>query len=138
MIPASTVRNLQKNYGAKSLALAIFVGLGFLILGYPTVCRGVVLGAVFSTLNFVWMSLTLHKQIKADRVKASISSFINLCCRYAFIAIPVVVAIKVPRFDLIATIAGLFTVQVVILADHLYRNFFFSGEGEKGTFTWKN
>ncbi|BBO83749.1 hypothetical protein DSCO28_43150 [Desulfosarcina ovata subsp. sediminis] len=133
MIPAATVRDLQKNYGAKALALAIFVSLLFLALGYKAICRGLVLGAFFSTINFVLMAQTLHKTIKSDNVKASISAFGNICFRYIFIAIPLVIAIKFARFNLAATIVGLFMVQSVILGDHLYRNFFFSGEGEKGT-----
>lgn len=134
MTTTVTARKLQKNYGAKAMALTIFISLIFLILGYKAVCRGLVLGAIFSTINFVWMAQTLHRQIKADRVKASISAFISIFCRYSFAAIPVVIAIKFPRFNLAATIVGLFMVQLVILADHLYRNFFFSGEGEKGAF----
>jgi len=132
MTTATPVRDLRKRYGTTAMALSIGVGLIFLLLGHKAVCRGLVLGALFSTINFVLMAHSLHKQIKADRVKASLSALGNICFRYIFMAVPLVIALKVPRFNLVATIAGLFTVQLVILADQLCRNFF-QEKVKKGT-----
>ena len=117
------VRELQKSYGTKALALAIGISLVFLILGHKAVCRGLVLGGLFSTINFVLMAQTLHWKIKGERTKASFSALGNILFRYTFMAIPLFLAIKLPRFDLVATIAGLFMVQAVILADHVSRSF---------------
>jgi len=136
MTTATTVRELQKNYGTKAMALAIGIGLVFLIFGQKAVCRGVVLGAFFSTINFVLMAHSFHAKIRADRTKASLAALGNIIFRYAFMMIPLVLAIKLPRFDLVATIAGLFMVQSVIMTDHIYRNF--HGESEKGHIQWKN
>lgn len=126
MTTALPVRELQKNYGTKAMALAIGIGLIFLIIGYKPVCRGVVLGAFFSTVNFVLMAYSFHSKIRPDRKKASLAALFNILFRYTFMAIPLFVAIKFPRFDLMATIAGLFMVQAVILTDHIYRHFQFS------------
>jgi len=108
------------------MALAIGISLVFLILGHKAVCRGLVMGALFSTFNFVLMAQTLHMKIKRERASASLSALGNIFFRYTFMAIPIFLAIKFPRFDLVATIAGLFMVQTVILADHISRNFLFS------------
>jgi hypothetical protein len=124
MTTATPVRNLQKRYGSIAMVLAIVIGLIFLLTGHKAVCRGLVLGTLFSTINFVLMAHSLQRQIKADRVKASLSALSNICFRYIFMAIPLVIALKVPRFNLVATIAGLFMVQSVLLADHLYCNLF--------------
>ena len=120
------VRDLQKRYGTKTMAVAIGIGLVFLVLGQKAVCRGLVMGALFSTVNFVLMAQTLHARIKRERSKASLAALGNILLRYTFMAIPLFLAIKYPRFDLPATIAGLFLVQSVILFDHLSRNFLFS------------
>ncbi|XPS90402.1 ATP synthase subunit alpha (ATP synthase F0 sector subunit alpha) [Desulfosarcina variabilis str. Montpellier] len=117
---------MQKSYGTKAMALAIGIGLIFLLLGYKSVCRGVVLGALFSTINFVLMAFSFHAKIRPDRKKASLAALYNILFRYIFMAIPLFIAIKFPRFDLVATIAGLFMVQTVILTQHIYRNFQFS------------
>ena len=36
-------------------------------------------------------------------------------------AIPIVVAVKFDQFDLVAAIVGLFMIQYIILADHLFK-----------------
>lgn len=132
MTTAPTLHSIQKNYSAKAFGLAVFVGLVALALGQKSICRGLVLGAFFSVLNFIWMARTFHRNIDANRVKASFSAFRNIFFRYLFLAIPVVVAIKFSRFNLAATVVGLFMVQVVILADHLYQNFIFPAKVKKG------
>ncbi len=126
MTTALPVRELQKSYGTKAMALAIGISLVFLILGYKSVCRGVVLGALFSTLNFVLMANSFHLKIQPDRKKASFAAFYNILLRYVFLAIPLFIAIRFPRFDLVATIAGLFMVQLIIMTEHIYRNFQYS------------
>ena len=126
MTTTAPVRELQKSYGTKALALAIGISLVFLILGHKSVCRGLVMGALFSTINFVLMAQTLHVKLHRDRSRASLSALGNILFRYAFMAVPLFLAIKLPRFDLVATVAGLFMVQSVILADHLSRHFLFS------------
>ena len=131
MTTAIPVRELQKNYGTKAMALAIGISLIFLFTGYTSVCRGLVLGALFSTVNFVLMANSFHLKIRSDRKKASLAALGNILLRYAFMAIPLFVAIKLPRFDLVATVVGLFMVQSVILTDHVLRNFQFSWRKQK-------
>lgn len=126
MTTALPIHEMQKSYGTKAMALAIGIGLISLLFGYKSVCRGVVLGGLFSTLNFVLMAFSFHAKIRPDRKKASLAALYNILFRYIFMAIPLFIAIKFPRFDLVATIAGLFMVQTVILTHHIYRNFQFS------------
>ena len=122
MTSETSVRELQKGYGSKTMALAIGIGMVFLLFGYKDICRGLVLGALFSTVNFVLMAQTLHKRITGERKRASLIALGNLLLRYAFLAIPLILAVRLPRFDLAATIAGLFMVQPIILYDHILRN----------------
>ncbi len=119
-------REIQKRYGSSAMALAISIGLVFLILDYKAMCRGIVMGSLFSTINFVLMGETIHKAVKRERSKASLSAFGNILFRYTILAIPLYLAIKLPRFDLFSTIAGLLMVQFVILADHISHRFIYS------------
>ena len=124
MTTATPVREMQKSYGSKAMALSIGIGLVFLLVDQKAICRGLVLGSFFSTINFVLLAQSLHTKIKADRTRSSLAALGNIIFRYAFMSVPLFLAIKYPRFDLVATIAGLFMVQSVILVDHIYRNFF--------------
>ena len=47
--------------------------------------------------------------------------FGSMLLRYLLLAVPIVVAIKVDGFNLVAAILGVFMVQLVLVADHLYR-----------------
>jgi len=108
------------------MTLAIVASLVFLLCGQKAICRGLILGAIFSTINFVLMAHTLQAKIREERSRAAISALGNIFFRFAVMAIPLYLAIKLPRFDLVATIVGLFLVQSVIMADHIFRNFLLS------------
>jgi hypothetical protein len=136
MTTALPVNELPKKYGTKAMALAILLGLVFLILGNPAVCRGLVLGALFSTINFVLMAQSVRQKIRPGTNKTRLLALKNILFRYVVMSIPLVLAIKFPRFDLMATIIGLFIVQCLILIDHIYR--YFRGESEGRHFQWKN
>lgn len=126
MTAATPLRDIQKRYGTNAMALAICISLVFLIFGHKAVCRGMVMGALFSIINFVLMAQTVHSKVGRDRTGATLSALGNIIFRYLLMAIPLFVAIKLPRFDLLATIAGLFAVQVVILVDHVSRKLLIS------------
>ncbi len=126
MTTALPVNEMQKWYGSKAMALAICISLIFLVLGHKSICRGLVLGAIFSTINFVLLAYSFHSKIIPDRKKASLAALYNIFTRYLFMAIPLYIAIKSVRFDLVATVAGLFMVQAVIFIHHLYRSVQFS------------
>ena len=126
MTAAPPVREVQKRYGSTAMVLAIGISLIFLIIGHKAQCRGIVMGALFSVINFVLMGESIHLTVKPERSRASLSAFGNILFRYSLLAIPLYLAIKLPRFDLMATIAGLLMVQLVILAHHISQRFIYS------------
>lgn len=115
------VRQVQKKYCSRAMLMAFVAALIFLVAGYKEICRGLVLGAVFSSINFVLMGRGLPDRIKKEKGKASRAALRGIIIRYAILAIPLVMAIKFKRFDVLATAAGLFMVQLAILADHFFR-----------------
>jgi hypothetical protein len=126
MKTGTMVLDTQKKYGSRALILSIGAGLLFLALGQKGICRGLVLGGVFSAVNFVLMGQMLRYQLSDNR-KASIQrSFLSLLMRYALLAIPLVLAVGSDRFDFTATAAGIFMVQLVIMIEHGSRLIFAS------------
>lgn len=126
MTTAPTIHDTPKRYGTQAMTLAIAASLVFLICGQKAICRGLILGALFSTINFVLMAHTLQSKIRGERKSAALAALGNILFRFMFMAIPLYVAITLPRFDLVATIVGLFMIQSVILFDHISRNFLLS------------
>jgi hypothetical protein len=126
MKTATTVLEVQKRYGSRALMLSIGIGLGALAIGYREICRGVVLGGVFSALNFALMGQLLRYRLQENRKAAAVRSFTALLFRYALLAIPLILAVQSERFNLPATIVGIFMVQLVILFEQGSRLIFAS------------
>jgi hypothetical protein len=114
----TTVLDLQKKYGSRALMLAIGTGLLFLVMGQKEICRGLVLGGVFSAVNFALMGQMLQHRLSGSRKAATRRSLVALLLRYALLAIPLVLAVRSDRFNFPATAVGIFMVQLVIIIEH--------------------
>ena len=115
------VKQTQKKYGSRAIWVAIALGFGCFLLGYKPIGKGLVLGTIFSVINFVLIGQTLPLRIGHSKRTTFVFSLGSIFFRYVLMAVPVVVAIKYEQFDLVGTILGLFMIQLVILADHASR-----------------
>ena len=122
----ATVHDVQKKYSSRALLLSIGFGLLFLIIGQKGICRGLVLGGVFSAVNFALMGQMIHYRLSANRKTSALRSFFALMLRFSLLAIPLIIAVRSDRFDLAATVVGIFAVQLVIMIEHGSRFFFAS------------
>lgn len=113
------VNQAQKNITRRSLAIAIVIGFVFILLGHKPLGKGLVLGAFFSVLNFILMAKSIGLNFGRSKKQAISISFGSIIFRYILLAIPLIVAVKFEQFNLLATVVGIFMIQLVILADHL-------------------
>ena len=118
------VRETQKKYCSQAVVAAIFIGFVFILAGQKPVCKGLILGTLFSVINFVLMGETLPIKMGKSKNKAILFSLGSILFRYMLMAVPLFLAIKMDQFNLIASICGLFMVQAMILADHLIASMF--------------
>ncbi len=116
-----SVKQTQKKYGTRAIWIAIIVGFCFFLAGHKPVGKGLVLGTIFSVINFVLIGQTLPLRIGKSKGKTFFLSLGSIFCRYALMAVPIVVAVKFEQFDLVGAILGLFMIQFVILADHILK-----------------
>lgn len=119
-----SVKDTQKKYGSLAVTAAIFIGLVMILAGYKPVGKGLILGSLFSVINFVLMGETLPVKMGKSRRNAMFLSLGSILFRYLLMAIPLWLAIKMEQFSLIASICGLFMVQLMILADHFVVSIF--------------
>jgi hypothetical protein len=122
----TTVLDVQKKYASRALILAIGAGLLCLSIGQKEMCRGLVLGGVFSAINFALMGQFLRYRLDNNRKAATRRSLIALLMRYLLLAIPLVLAVQSERFNFPATVVGIFMVQLVILIEQGSRFIFAS------------
>ena len=128
MTTGTTVLDVQKKYGSRALALSIGAGVIFLAAGQKEICRGLVLGGVFSAVNFALMGQFLHYRLVDNRKAAARRSLMALLLRYMLLAVPLVLAVQSERFNLPATVVGIFMVQLVILIEQGFRLIFASAK----------
>jgi len=134
------IRKTQKKYSSLAITLAIFTCIIFILFDLKPVGQGLLLGTIFSIINFVLMGQALPLRIGMSRNKAAVFSFISILLRYVLMAIPLVSSIKLEKFNIIATVCGLFMVQFVILADEIFHQFYISirKKNYNKKLLWKN
>jgi hypothetical protein len=114
------IRETQKKYCSLALVTAIIIGFFLIIAGQSSLGKGLILGTLFSSINFALMGEVLPHKVGKSRGKTYLISLGSIVSRYVLLAVPIVLGIKFPdRFDLITVIIGIFMVQLVILWDYL-------------------
>jgi len=111
----------QKKYGSRAMVVAIIAAFVLILVGLKPVGKGLVLGTIFSVINFVLMGQTLPLRLSQTKRKTFFLSLGSIFFRYALLAVPLILAIKFEQFDLPAAIFGIFMIQLVILADYLLK-----------------
>lgn len=114
-----SIRQIQKKYCSKAMTLAVAAGFVLILAGQNAAAKGLVLGTMFSIVNFILMGEMLpHKLGRSGRM-TFFWSLLSLLLRHGFLAIPLIMAVKFRQFNLFAVICGIFLVQLVILAESL-------------------
>ena len=120
------IRKVQKKYCSIAITIAIFTGIAFILLDMKPIGKGLILGTIFSILNFILKGESIAMKIGQSKKKTMALSFLSIFFRYGLMAIPVVAAIKLEKYHIAATIFGLFMVQLVILTDGIIRLIYYS------------
>lgn len=113
------VSAVQKKYCSRALVTAVIIGAVLIGLGYVPLGKGLVLGALFSVLNFVLMGSVMPLKMGHGRGKTMLIAMGGLAVRMLLLALPMAVALKMETFHLVSTMIGIFTVQIMILSDYI-------------------
>jgi len=114
-----TVRQTQKKYCSRAMTLAIIISLICILGGYKTIGKGLVLGTIFSIINFVLMGETLSAKLGYAKKTTFLLALGSIFFRYILLAFPLFIGLKFEQINLFAVIAGVFSIQIILLADHL-------------------
>jgi hypothetical protein len=113
------IKATQKKYCSRALLTAIIFGLPFIVGGYAPIGKGLILGSLFSIINFILIGETLPMKIgQGSPKKLFVISMGSIGVRFGLLAIPIVTAVKLDQFHLVATVIGIFMVQLAIVSDH--------------------
>ena len=101
------------------MSAAILIGLALIFAGHKAMGKGLVLGAFFSVLNFVIMGQTIADRLGKSKGRTLYAALRSILFRYLILAVPLVIAIKMPQINLIGVVLGLFAIQLSILGESL-------------------
>lgn len=114
------LKQAQKRICSWALSSALVFALLFLFLHEKAVAKGLVLGTLFSIVNFLLLGKSIPLLLGRSRRSASAIGLGSTLARYALLAIPMVVALKTVSFDFVAVVIGIFAVQIVTLIDFVF------------------
>jgi ATP synthase protein I len=106
-----TLRDIQKRYATRALYGAMALGIVLMAAGFKPTGKGLILGALFSALNFWLMGAFLVRGGGAGRRLAGVA------LRMALMAVPLAIAATLPSIDLWGVVPGLLSVPALILLD---------------------
>ncbi len=109
----------QRRISKRAFGSAVICGLIVFFMGYRSVARGLILGGLFSVINFSVMAYILPHQVGYQRKRATVVACASLFGRLLLLAVPIAVGFYSERFNMVATIIGLFTIPLFLLVDRV-------------------
>lgn len=97
-------------WGALLCGIAYFTGFGWRI-------PGLILGMITSMIYFLLMCYRIGKSAEMSVPKAISYMRLGWLLRLSFVAIMLVLSIKIPLFDFLSAVIGLFSLQAVIIGN---------------------
>lgn len=112
---ANEVSQYQKKICSWTMSSALFVAVVFLIFQEKAIAKGLTLGACFSVLNFFLQGRFIPMTLGGSITQARGMGLVSILSRYVLLAIPLIMAVKFESLDLVATVIGIFAVQIAII-----------------------
>jgi len=114
-----TLKKFQRQLSRTAFGATVVIALLCFGFGFKDVARGLLLGSLFSVLNFGIMAQALPRQIGFTRRKATAFAFVSIILRFGLLAIPLFIGFKFDDFNWIAVVIGLFAVPLAIFVDQV-------------------
>jgi len=110
---------LQKALIKKALLLSLAVACVFLALNLKSAAKGIALGSIFGVVAFKIMALRLQRRMPHQ---GKARDYVGLMGRFILLAIPLIIAVRLPSINFAATVAGIFSVKAAIFYHFLISN----------------
>ena len=126
--PLNEVGQVQRRICWWATSIAIVSALLFIIFQEKAIAKGILLGTLFSIINFILMGKSIPLALGQTRSKAGVIGLASILGRYFLLAIPMIIAIKSTSINFVAVVVGIFAVQIVTLFDYLVVRSLFHGK----------
>lgn len=111
------VKEITKGIGIYSV---IIILLSFIISKEPiSIILGVVFGSIIAALNFKLLAITMEKAVEQSPGRAQAYSGMRYLIRMFIVAVVLFVSVNNPNINVIGTVLGLTSTQIVIFIKKL-------------------
>ena len=126
--PRDEVIAVQKKICSWAMTAVIVLALIFIVLDEKAIAKGLVLGTLFSIINFVLLGRSIPMTLGQSVGRARLIGLTSILCRYAVLAVPLILGIKLDALNFVAVVVGIFAVQIVTLVDYTIIKRFFDNK----------
>jgi hypothetical protein len=127
--PSKDLEITPKKIWSWSITYATAIAVICLLLHQTAFAKGLVLGAVFSVINFILLGQTVPMTLFKSRAKAGMIGFSSILGRYVLLAVPLIIGIKLPSFNFVAVVIGVFAIQITTLVSYFFIGPLLRGRG---------
>lgn len=116
-VKTDVLRVTAGNFILAAVMVAVFAAVGFFWSGYKfntDVIWGAILGAGYASLSFLWLAVSVSKNVEKDPENARKRVSATYTYRLLAMAAVIIIAIKVPVFNWLATVIPLIYQRIVI------------------------
>ena len=121
-----TLRQTQIKYCYRALILSGTTGFILSLSEFRDICRGLLLGTFFSIIDFSLIGTSIPCKISRAKSEILHHIFKLIEFRYVVLSIPLLFAMFHDKYSFGAAIIGLFSVQLILITDHLSNYFVFT------------
>jgi hypothetical protein len=116
--PSKDLEITPKKICTWSITCSTAIAVICLLFQQTAVAKGLVIGAIFSVINFVLLGQTIPMTLYKSRAKAGMIGFSSILGRYVLLAVPLIIGIKLPSFSFVAVVIGVFSIQITTLVSY--------------------
>ena len=117
--PHHEVKAIQHRLCSAAITAAVVVALCLMIFEQRAVAKGLILGTGFSMINFYFLGRFAPLALGQSRPLATMVGLGSIFLRYAILAVPLIIGIKISSINFAAVVVGVFAVQIVTLFEYL-------------------
>ena len=113
--PSKDLEITPKKICTWSITYSTVIAAICLLFQQTAVAKGLIIGAIFSVINFVLLGQTIPMTLFKSRAKARMIGVSSILGRYVLLAVPLIIGIKLPSFNFVAVVIGVFAIQITTL-----------------------
>ena len=118
--PSKDLEITPKKICTWSITYSAAIAVICLLLQQTAVAKGLIIGAIFSVINFVLLGQTIPMTLFKSRAKAGMIGFSSILGRYVLLAVPLIIGIKLPSINFVAVVIGVFAIQITTLVSFFF------------------